>query len=798
MIKQVITYTLIAFSWSIVEASAEPMFEKKPLIILFDTKQESINTFLNTPLFSDALSRELISAIIDKVAPIIAPLSLVQNLISRRIIFDDCRLLNHTDFKKKYEKYNAFKTDIAIVQNTCKTMYEQYINNDPRLPYSLPDDSISLRLFVPYIINFTEKEWLVKKMGDICLLIPREYLKNWATLEQANYIDKQRTTKELSAEEKKLGLKFEHTQTVSGSFFNTFVDSSIVENGGEQLISALRALFIPVVDYQVLIKNEAVRIPQWYVYISGHGSRTKSNVAGIETTITTERKELESIKDQLKREKEYACAENLRLIEFGLDYQLIDRELCKSAKLKPLYEVGKKLALAIRYARNPVLGQIAGLSLPHFTELAVYFNDMLNTRFLYVMSCFAAGTHLEEPYKWGGKSLMLNYIVASQSLTEESTFVLGTYKQLFQKAKFNNKYVVSPAFEPFFDNLLKSVPVRAEKKEIFNSFVNATAYAAGFFDEAGKIVNPLVSKININNLVWMRAPGTDWFSFVSFREYVVIINRMLVERYKAEATAMPFYIQKKALLLLDTEEINVPLVIDKLNGDLPQMISIMSGRATHRFLEKTVVFGSLIDFINMILREDNTHSGSYEPSKEFFFTDVLCKAGGALGTKAYHKVLVIKHKDQDKKFFHKVYLQDANTDQYYVYEWNITESTFKKEFDKKAGKEITSEAWGKVLKEFNSLEKELKVKFDLLFKEYDYLKDAYTASFKAAQNRRDLGESLRIYQEISKIDPLVAENILASYPATQQIKIRQIQDAIREASIEKLVDLRLRLQALSK
>lgn len=776
-----------------IQSQSEPIFTRRPLIILYDTNQETIAHFLSGQKENLAVTAAFVSAIIDKVSPILVPASIVHNVISSKIIFNDFRRLSVPDLQKKYGHYQLFqKTGIDALKKQIDDLYNKY-----KIAGALPEqferlitgDSVAVRLFLADVINFTEKEWLLKQIDDFYLAIPRDYISIWA---KSYTNDKVIKDPKILPEEKELGFRFQHYSTVNSKFFDTFVDETYIPNGPAQFLHVLTKIFISVPEYQKLVKEDATtRIPLWHIFFMGHGSRTKSNIHAIERALTADRNRLQEIKEQLKL-KEPKCAEFLRRIEIGVDYS-DDLPVCINAANSKIYEEGKKIAFTIQYRRSPILGHIVGLPLPYYTEAIAFFNDKIATRFLYLVSCFAAGENLEEPYKRSGKELLLNFIVASQAVSEEVTFSIASYSGLIKKAMSEkNKYAVAPAFQPFFDILLKSVPVESGSKKVFNPFVDASAYAAGFFDfDTGRIIDPLERKATINNLVWMRAPGTNWFSFTVFRNRTVILNRMLYHRYAVEKSRKPFVINKKSLVLLDIQHINFPVIIQKTNDSLPYIISILSGSATHNFSEKVKVEGYFTHFIAMLIRQERAEQASgYDPVKAFYFKRLVCNKN------VYRDVLVVKNKDKGNKFYHQVYYFDEEKDKRLFVEWDSATGTY--DTEAKNMRELSPDAWKKAYTEFTELETTLKEKFAIIFKEYNYLEKAYEAALKSVSSSIAILEARAAYQKWLKEDPATALTVLESLPLSQKRIIQQLEKQKSDIALESIFDLQMRLRALSK
>lgn len=771
----------------------QTIFSRRPLIIFFDSSENIRELLDNNRENSQAFTLQLYSALIDKAAPILVSSSLLHNFLSRKIIFHDFITLNLVDLTKKYNNYPLFQArEIQQMQKECADILSKSHLSPifgSEFNELLSKETLYTNLFLAYAIPFTAKEWVVRQRGDFYLLIPRDYMRNWAPSYTA---DKLIASAKLEPEELELGLQFQHSRSMPDSFFETFVDLVPVEQTPEKFLQLLPYIFISAPAYQKILKKDSyLRIPLWHIYLGGHGSRTKSNIHAIEFGLRQERAQLQERIDELIELKAETCIAVVRAVERGLEIPATPPE-CKNPQIKKVFEQAFWHALVIRDKRAAALGVIAGMPVPYFTQLTQFLNSVIATRFLFICSCYAAGENLQEPYKLSGKPFELNYTVASQAVTEEVTYTITSHVGLYLKLKHpKNKFMVAPAFESFFDILLKSVPVSAESKKLFNPFIDAAAYAAGFFDQSGQVIDPIKRKFAINNLVWLRVPGTTWFSFATFRERTFVINRRLVAKYAAERLRTPVEITKKSLILLEADTINFPLKINSYNNYLPQIVSIMSGSATHRFAERVTIMGGLEDFVNMILRQETVQRArAAQPVKQFYIKFLVCK--NVLVTRSYRDVLIIKNNLEQNEVYNAVYFFDESTDKRLSVVWDITKSTFKKT----KLVEISDASWTKILNNFNTLESTLKKKFALIFKDYNYLESGYKAALKSTQKRIELIPIIKKYGEYLTSNQAQAELLLKKLPTQQQRLLRRI-FAPNEIDFGQLADLELRLRALA-
>lgn len=867
MQKILLILLLFCFSNS---SSSEPkeIFTPRPFIILFDSRNETISQFLANQKPMWAITADLLSAIIDEAAPILVSKSIMHNFLCLKKIFGDFVNLDSKALALKYQKYELFKT---LTIDDFKQQVEKAINsyivnrtniiNGMRPNLGIKSDNIN-KAFSSYLVPFISKDWIVKDLNqNFYLLIPRKYLVSYALSYKG---DVKVSESSLLKEELEAGIKFQHFDNVSTDFFNItesffqeIAFSNPFYNPEDAFISTLKSLFIPVVNYKNIkeefvkvvqdkgkeIQISVIKIPQWNIYFGGHGSRSKANLAAIEEKLASKRQQLAQLKQIILSKKyvdekkpqymnKYECVDYLNKIEEGIP---VAPPVCGSSNFTRALEI----ALDIYSERSGSLGTLAGLPLPIFTQALLFFNDLQATSFLLIFSCFAAGENLRSPYLKFGKKLTFNYTIVSQAITEETTASLSDGNHIAYKVN-GQRYALTPAYGPFFDVLLKKGESATKKRSY--TFIDAIAYAAGFFDSfTGDIKSPLRGKSYINNLAWIRSPGTDWFSFAAYRKKTVIINQMLAEKYaienqgKKEKEKKPFVIDEKALILLNISTIDFPLQINKFysekknkkngNGDLPQILSILPGSATHKFNEKVIINGDFQDCLQAILRQDekmDLPASAFPPPKFFYLNNLECR--NKVGTQIYTQVLVFKYNlTKDNKVINQIYAYNNQLAQWTYLEWDVSQFTLQDKI--KNFQIIDLKKWQEGKKEFDNLEKNVAAKFEIMFRKYEILTESYSdeqkkiktkeskevyslkKAFEAAQAGKKLAiervQALKKYQELLKKSEKQADQWLELQSKALQFAIKSMQTKNKEDvqnfqdNINKLFSLNVSLNILS-
>lgn len=790
------------------QESQEPIFAPRPLLIFYDTV-ETTDLFLSCQPQVRAVLFEFISALIDKAAPILVTQSLFHNFLNRKILFHNLVTLPEAELKSWLLKESIQPCISASVAEQRRTSinllaaYKKRTLSDAELkPVEFYTD-----LLVPYAIDFDTNGWLVIELAPFYLLLPRKQLKKWAPSFITSEYSKVEST--LLPEETELGLKFQHFPVMTDNFLKTWQRVSVIQRP-QLFINLLQKLFISNSAYQQIVTTgKQHQLPLWHCYLVGHGVRT-GDLARLESTLQKDRAELTQIKDTLGQLKAFTYVTALRAIEQGFEYKFVPQ---MSEEISNQFHAGVVIAERIANKREGLLGKIAGLPIAYVTEMLRFFNDPVATRFLVLSSCFAAGENLLAPYSWEGKQVALNYTVVSHSLTEEPTTTFASKTELLKKIKmvqasgsknidvigakspdgsagpniqyqnqYRAQYAVSPAFIPFFRILFESwsPPVGKSPKIIANPFVDAMAYVSGYFTSDGTIVPP--SSTARNNLSWIRVPGTTWFSFAEFKDKTVMITPMLTARYEVEKKTEPLEIKNKALVLLATSHISVPLQISLYEKMVPELISIVPGVATHRFSKPVTMPVILKDFVEAILREQSTAS-THTPTKYFYFEMLEC-----LGLK--QPVLIIKNKPVDGRFVNQVY-QVVEDNAILFEQWIAGKSSFghnKLDF-------IPKKQWLKLFDEFTTLEKSAREKFALTFTEYDALKQAYSAAQQGAQEAIKTAQFIDQYYKLRQKDAGEAAKYLKTLDARQQKIIENI-FAASVPDVSGVADLSLRLQSL--
>lgn len=206
---------------------------------------------------------------------------------------------------------------------------------------------------------------------------------------------------------------------------------------------------------------------------------------------------------------------------------------------------GKLLEEKLKEQASMIKAIIAGMRVDDFQKFLEFLNT-IGTDFLYVSSCYSGGYNSLQGFQKQSdeiamKPLSLNYFVIVGALTDEATRG-GTLK-----------------FGEFFKALNKFFTPSTTLKDPFT-----------------EILKPVSNKL-IQNLPSLRYPGS-----ANYQKVIDVDKKTEIITY-ATATAAaiekkPKMIKNKEAILLYPIEIKVPL---KIEGDIPQLISMIPGHAFH-------------------------------------------------------------------------------------------------------------------------------------------------------------------------------------------------------------------------
>lgn len=252
---------------------------------------------------------------------------------------------------------------------------------------------------------------------------------------------------------------------------------------------------------------------------------------------------------------------------------------------------------------------IAHLSPTQFKEFLELFDNKINTKLLYYMSCYAAGTNSELVYKdlTTGINKTYDFAIITQALTDTTT----SYPAL--------KLVIERGI------------LKIESKIAYNNFfAQITTNKTNNIDSASKpdyqkiteILSPNLiysTSSNLNNTPQIKFPGIPWFSVLK-NDTVVSIGSILAKTRTTSLNIATFFTQKNPLaILLYTPNIPFELLINTRTptGDVPAIISMLPGDAMHHLKQISSQIYPTEQLLNSFLQLDGL-----KPQKIFLIDQV--------------------------------------------------------------------------------------------------------------------------------------------------------------------------------
>lgn len=410
----------------------------KELILALDYLQQEVISYTldslppkkhtDHPFGLGATTQCLLIALEQDDIPILASKSLIHNILKHKAIFIDFSKLNTNKLRKKYRKYNRFSDFTAFkeFQNLCKYYYQKYkaisscienglsaeeinklaeFSSDKAPRYVRSEQSNEMNLYLMAARINLEKKWILKEVDqNLLLLFPKKLVKKSTPKIKPGTI---------TIFEKQVGLKIHHLKTVKVKEILNFKLSTI--KATNSFLNALENLFVKKNEYRVQ-KNA----PIWSFYITGHG------VSAINDKIILQ--QLEALRNHysnlVKNKKFSQCFKNVHYNNKNhmakcKNHRRFMKHFNELESIK--YEIKKiqHQKASLDFKNN---GLIASLEKDIFQKVLMFFNNSINTGFLFYSSCFAGGENLVDPYQKNKQPLILNYPVISSTLAENMSF----------------------------------------------------------------------------------------------------------------------------------------------------------------------------------------------------------------------------------------------------------------------------------------------------------------------------------------------------------------------------------------
>lgn len=626
IIKSNLSLYLTIFLVSFFLIFSKNTFQSRELIILLDIlKDESIETTLNTSLEDSlnecpqgigAISLTLLIALHQEAAPILVHKSLVKNIVDHKNLFLDFANNNLYDLKKKYINYKnlnnsarieKFKENSQYSYNTFNKVNNEIKNliNDKTekldMVYKLSANNNFNEYYAPKNLKYSKDKiknlntyreqmiyaicacsplnnYITKDVNqDLCLLIPKKYLNNLNL--NINFKLETKDNKIITNSEYSLGLKINHLDDIE----NIEKIKINKDTSNKDFTSNLNKIFIAKNLYK---KNDTQ--PNWIIYISGHGLPISNKNCLLKQLIKLENSSDKNCLNLIKEE--------INQIQHDIQDQT---------------EFDK--------------GIIASMSKEDFQKMLKFFNDSINTKFLYYTSCFSGGDLLIEPYQESNKPLILNYPVVTGTIAENMSIQdypelkIPPYKYINKdnnilvyglpdgSIDFHNKkltLMTTLHFEDFFKSIKtdRHLNIKNLHKILHNLHPH-------------KNNNGEIKYESVGNIPSYRKAYSDYFNVVPYDSAYQVITDNYLKNIKIEKIKL-----KKEIALLYSDHINKPIIIQNKSKFCPIFISMIPGLAAHKIDKIMTKKFNLCDIIYSFL-----FFPELSASKIFWIKKLICK-----------------------------------------------------------------------------------------------------------------------------------------------------------------------------
>jgi len=575
IIKNIIFMSLFwALNYEYINCSGNK--SDREMVILIDN-QETTNSALNVSynkknhdmqsaadIIFGAMTLKYLNALHQEVAPILISKSLVANVLKTKSLLqnfidkDKYQLLKEyghtkkfkylefvelfrTSFNKMYDLYNFTNDKIQrkLRNSTKKNHYKTTIilktvkEEQKKLTDKLNCDISKYfnntkyaKLFtldiITNIILYSVKyeNWLIKNVNrDFYLLIPKKYISK-LDIKTNDILYKPNLRSIYTDIEIKLGLKINHLKDVN------IHEIDITDNKMINYQKTYNKNFLKAINKIFITKSNSNQfIHKWAFYCSGHGASKDYG---------------KIVLPQLQNLRDYYMQNNQnKLKDLDLDINYFN-----------YYD---------NNSNNRSEGSIINIDKQDFTSFLNFLNDEIETAFLYYSTCFSGGSHLIDPYIKNSESIILNYDVVSEALSENYAMqeipliripdikYLPTYKDNSKHdVSFKNrklKIKVSLDLKKFFKCLNSNIPTNNKKLKELIYNINP------YFETKGNNYNI----IKLYNLPSIRHRNSDKFNIIPDYANLCIINEI----------DNKFNISNKKYVLLYTDYIKNKITLEK-------------------------------------------------------------------------------------------------------------------------------------------------------------------------------------------------------------------------------------------
>lgn len=665
--------------------------ENRDLIMIID---ESMG--LKEPeerLEMDTTLLTLFAALEAKAAPIMVSSSIWHNFATARYNFNQKKetpgTVEHIAYNQIYLSINKELNKLGVQHGYVATILADAINKELasdsplHLTFENAIDDIEklvgawntsehrhfVKGFACYAASFDPTEWDVYTYGHaLYLLIPHAYAQNVRKRYTDEFLQslqfKDSMGKSLEKELALLGIK-------NKNLIKLDIADAYVLPLGEPQIQFTADQGLPIDRILVTHKDAIIsgNIPiihpfVWSIYLEGHGSYYLDPesqaildedwfLAGdsrfeIEeaTNIHSKYTDPEALIAQLKLrieeyEKEMVNLRNQNLIEQVLELEErvknFEYALEFAEQLKDIYE----RAYAVIF-NNPNIF-IAGMPNNAFSILLQFFNEQVDTSFLFYDTCFAGARNLLYPYlSKFGEAVTYNYIIATGTVSDIATVALSE-KIIF--ARFN--FMKTPRIEPdniyIEGNKAHFLPERgmANFKQFFQGlhtnkslvqtlqYVHRETFPDIVSEEAGEQERAEYKPV-------IRLPGSRWFEVDDIDKKIQKISRVTLSIANLTGGKLIIDGEKKTGVTLNTYFVPLSIKFEKQlpvsiisNIYYPTLRGSLTGTITGFYFKEIWTDDTLTNLVDRLLQgalgkeRNGTREFSDNPVSKLFVCDMV-------------------------------------------------------------------------------------------------------------------------------------------------------------------------------
>lgn len=710
--KKYILFFIITslFCFSSVKSSVK--IPNRELLVLLETlDQENIERTLNSssdynsiesnpPVGIGAMTITTILALHQKVAPLLVSKAIIKNIIDHKNVFKDFSELSLMQLCARYSKFKRFGISCSIQSfkkncsyiNKCRSLLDVELNkilkkdnidqinidldtlsnnklfqkkSAPKSLLAVPgkDSLCYFEMIIYTLANATPlntKNYIFKRVSkELYLIIPINYYKNRSKKDLA-YNKELKNKLAATPIENEIGLRVNHLKDIEDLETDTNIRAS------DKSLKVKQPKEIKFKDR--LTKLFVLKNPNniWAIYASGHGLPelpTKAIISQLEKLENLYQKKLDS-KNSLTTQKR-----NTNFVRSSSRLKSVKKEIDKlKNQLKSLKAIQK--------------GIIVSLTKEDFRDMLKFFNDSINTGFLFYTSCFAGGNHLIEPYTENNKPIIFNYPIVSGTLAENMSMqempglkLPPYFNDLQVNTNLPSKYTLTSNDVDLKNRWLK-IDTTLNFEEFFKGLRSGMHQDKKNFSKLISILHPYCATNNqsksdfICNIPLIRFTGAQYFEILPYDDSFVAVTKDFLGKNRSNINLT----EKPALLFTDYVDTKISIKKPKDKNPFFACISMIPGLASHTFKAISAPALDLIDVANCFLTFPELSA-----SKIFWIKDLSCGNSPVDSKKTkLQDVIIVRNLVNANRLTNDikmpmdtcVYFSDVKTKRSYKITWN--------------------------------------------------------------------------------------------------------------------------------